>query len=66
MTSHFGRYRTVRALCCTGNKKGLVGFGMAVAPTYQPALRRAKNRAAQRLIFIPRYEDRTSTELERF
>jgi small subunit ribosomal protein S5 len=61
MTSHFGRYRSVSALCCTGNGEGLVGFGMAKAPIYMPALRRAKNRAGQRLMYIPRYEDRTST-----
>lgn len=60
MTRHFGRYRTVATIVATGNGNGLVGYGLATAPEGKAALRRAKNRAGQKLMYIPRYEDHTS------
>lgn len=59
MTKVFGRQRRVSALCVTGNKNGLVGCGLGKAPEIKPALKRAKNRAGQRLIYVQRYDDHT-------
>ncbi|XP_065212111.1 small ribosomal subunit protein uS5m [Planococcus citri] len=59
MTRLFGRLRRVSALCVTGNKNGLVGYALATAPEMKPALKRAKNRAGQRLVYVQRYDEHT-------
>ncbi|XP_034941076.1 28S ribosomal protein S5, mitochondrial [Chelonus insularis] len=59
MTGHLGRTRNWSALVITGNGQGLAGFGEGRGSEGKAALRKAKNRAAQRLIFIKRYNERT-------
>lgn len=60
MTSHMGRYRKVFSLVATGNGNGLVGYSLANAVEGKAAMRKARNRAGQKLMYIPRHEDRTS------
>lgn len=60
MTSRQGRTRSVGVICGTGNGNGLFGYALATAVDARPAVNRAKKRAAQRLMYIPRHEDRTS------
>ena len=57
MTSLFGRVRFVRILMVTGNRDGLCGYTLLKAPfgTGIRALRRAVNRAGNRVCFIDRY-----------
>lgn len=59
MTKAFGRYRTVSATCVTGNGNGLVGYAKGKALEGKSAVKAAKNRAAQRLMYIERYNDHT-------
>ena len=54
-----GRTRRISAFVITGNSNGLAGFALGKAQGGQAALRKAKNRAAQKLIFIERYKDHT-------
>lgn len=59
MTGNLGRKSRVNALVVTGNGNGLAGFSMAKAPMSKAALAKAKNRAGQRLMYIPRYKEHT-------
>ncbi|XKL68608.1 hypothetical protein PGB90_006377 [Kerria lacca] len=59
MTRNFGRYRTVACIVATGNGNGLVGYSLATAPEAKAALKRAKNRASQKLMYVQRYENHT-------
>lgn len=54
-----GRVRRFSVLVFTGNKDGLAGFALAKSPDGRGALKRAKNRAGQKLLFIQRYNDHT-------
>lgn len=63
MTRNFGRYRTVACIVATGNGNGLVGYSLATAPEAKAALKRAKNRASQKLMYVQRYENHTSKSL---
>lgn len=61
MTRIFGRVYTMKALVIVGNEKGLGGFGIGQAPLFKTniAIIRAMKRAAKRLFYIERLEDRT-------
>ncbi len=59
MTGNMGRTRRISAFVITGNSNGLAGFALGKAQGGQAALRKAKNRAAQKLIYIERYKDHT-------
>ncbi|XP_064551494.1 small ribosomal subunit protein uS5m [Drosophila montana] len=59
MKGNMGRKRRYSVLSVTGNKNGLAGFALAKAPEVRTALRKAKNRAGQKLISINLYENRT-------
>ncbi|KAF7991950.1 hypothetical protein HCN44_010751 [Aphidius gifuensis] len=59
MTGNMGRKRRLATMVITGNKNGLAGFALGKAPDGRAALKIAKNRAAQKLIYIPRYKDHT-------
>ncbi|XP_064484382.1 small ribosomal subunit protein uS5m-like isoform X2 [Ornithodoros turicata] len=59
MTSTFGRVRRHKATVVVGNGNGLVGFAIGRSPDAKAALRKAKNRAAQKLRYVDRFEGHT-------
>lgn len=59
MSGNLGRTRRASAFVITGNKNGLAGFALAKANMGQTALRKAKNRCSQKLIFVERYNEHT-------
>lgn len=59
MTGTLGRKQRFTAFVVTGNKNGLAGFGLGRSQNGKGAIRIAKNRAAQNLMYIPLYEDHT-------
>ncbi|XP_064622370.1 small ribosomal subunit protein uS5m-like [Lineus longissimus] len=59
MTGTLGRKSRFSAFVVTGNKNGLAGYGLARSPNGQAALRKAKNKAAQRLQYIELYNGHT-------
>ena len=61
MTGAYGRVRTCKVIVGVGNGNGSFGYAMSSAKEPRPAVKRALNRAAQRLLYVPRFEDRTST-----
>ncbi|XP_012226046.1 small ribosomal subunit protein uS5m [Linepithema humile] len=59
MTGTLGRKSRFSLFVITGNGNGLAGFAVAKAPTAKAASITAKNRAGQKLMFIPRYKEHT-------
>lgn len=59
MKGNLGRTRRISCLVVTGNKNGLGGFALAKSPETKAVLRKAKNRAGQKLIHIKRYNNHT-------
>ncbi|XP_049306068.1 28S ribosomal protein S5, mitochondrial [Bactrocera dorsalis] len=59
MKGNMGRKRRYSVLSITGNKKGLAGFAVAKAPEVRTALRKSKNRAAQKVIKIELCDNHT-------
>lgn len=59
MKGSFGRTRRNAAIVVTGNKNGLAGFAMGRAQEPGNALRKAKNRAAQKLVHIKLFKNHT-------
>src|SRR5436190_21977405 len=59
MTGNMGRKSRISTVVVTGNGNGLAGFALAKAPSVKPTLKTAKNRAAQRLMYVPRYKEHT-------
>uniref|UniRef100_A0A2S2NHX0 Small ribosomal subunit protein uS5m n=1 Tax=Schizaphis graminum TaxID=13262 RepID=A0A2S2NHX0_SCHGA len=59
MKANAGRYRRISVVTVTGNKNGLAGFALGKAADSKAALRRAKNRAGQKLMYIERYNNHT-------
>lgn len=59
MTSHFGRMKQCRATVVTGNGNGLVGFSSVTGTDPKTVIKRAKNRAGQRLCYFERYNNHT-------
>ena len=58
MTSQ-GRTRQQSTFVVTGNKNGVVGLGLGKAVKMNDALRTAKNKAGQQLMYVPIDEDNT-------
>lgn len=54
-----GRVRRMHALVVTGNGNGLAGFNLCLSKDGKGALRQARNKAGQSLVYVPRFEDRT-------
>lgn len=63
MTGNLGRKSRISSFVVTGNGNGLAGFALAKAPAAKTALKTAKNRAGQRLIYICRYKEHTGKEI---
>ncbi|XP_014467612.1 PREDICTED: 28S ribosomal protein S5, mitochondrial [Dinoponera quadriceps] len=59
MTGNLGRKTRISIFLVTGNGNGLAGFAVAKAPMSKPAIKTAKNRAGQKLMYIPRYKEHT-------
>lgn len=59
MTGNMGRKKQISIFVVTGNGIGLGGFGLGKAMEVKAALKSAKNRAGQRLMFVERYKDHT-------
>lgn len=59
MTGNLGRKTFFSAFVATGNKNGLVGFGLGKSMLGKSAIKVAKNKAGQRLVHVPLYENRT-------
>ncbi|XP_012530208.1 28S ribosomal protein S5, mitochondrial [Monomorium pharaonis] len=59
MTGNLGRKSRISIFVVTGNGNGLAGFALRKAPAQKAAMRTAKNRAALRLMYIPRYKEHT-------
>lgn len=59
MTGNLGRKRRFSILAVTGNKNGIAGFALVKLPDARAAIRKGKNRAAQSLRFIERFEEHT-------
>ncbi|XP_047490304.1 28S ribosomal protein S5, mitochondrial-like [Penaeus chinensis] len=59
MSGIFGRKRRMSMFVVTGNGNGLGGFALAKANTMPDTMRKAKNRAGQKLIYVERYNDHT-------
>ncbi|XP_011864627.1 PREDICTED: 28S ribosomal protein S5, mitochondrial [Vollenhovia emeryi] len=59
MTGNLGRKSTMSLFVITGNGNGLAGFGLGKAPTQKAAIKSAKNKAGQKLMYIPRYKEHT-------
>lgn len=60
MKGNFGRYRRQSVLAVTGNGNGLAGFALSKSIDAKGALRKAKNRAGQQLMFLDLYNGHTS------
>ncbi|KYN28944.1 28S ribosomal protein S5, mitochondrial [Trachymyrmex cornetzi] len=59
MTGNLGRKSNISIFVVTGNSNGLAGFALAKAPIQKAAIKTAKNRAGQRLMYISRYKEHT-------
>ncbi|CAF0715314.1 unnamed protein product [Brachionus calyciflorus] len=57
--SILGKKKTVSCFAVTGNHDGIIGYGLGKGSTTSGAIKMAKARASQRLIYIERYENRT-------
>ena len=59
MNGSLGRVRSMSAFVITGNGNGLAGFGLGRAQMGNAALRKARNRAGQKLMYFERYNNHT-------
>ncbi|XP_031843361.1 mitochondrial ribosomal protein S5 isoform X2 [Nomia melanderi] len=59
MTNNFGRVKKHTVTVLTGNRNGLIGFATVKGKNFKPCVIRAKNRAAQKLMYFQRYNDHT-------
>lgn len=59
MKGNLGRTRNFQAMVVTGNGQGLAGFGLGRAKEAPAALRKAKNRAGQKLMHFEIYNGHT-------
>lgn len=59
MTGNLGRKSRISIFAVTGNGNGLAGFSIAKAPVGKAALKTAKNKAGQKLMYIERYKEHT-------
>ena len=61
-----GRRRKISAFVVTGNKNGSAGIALGKATEAKAALRKAKNRAGQKLLYIEIFNNHTSRFLRAF
>lgn len=66
MTATYGRKRQHSVLVVTGNKQGLGGFALGKALEPKTAIRKAKNRAGQKMLNVHLFRNHTSTELHNY
>lgn len=59
MKGNLGRKRRLSVFAVTGNGKGLAGFALGKAVENKAAIRKAKNRAGQKLMHIELYNNHT-------
>jgi small subunit ribosomal protein S5 len=59
MDGNIGKVRRYSCVCFTGNRNGLGGLAMGKSPEGRAAIKKAKNRAGQKLLFFQRYRDHT-------
>ncbi|XP_063232101.1 small ribosomal subunit protein uS5m [Bacillus rossius redtenbacheri] len=59
MKGNHGRTRRLSVVAVTGNGNGLAGFALGKAVDTKAALRKARNRAGQKLVFVERYREHT-------
>jgi small subunit ribosomal protein S5 len=62
MLSHksiLGKKKTITCFSVTGNRNGVIGYGMGKGSTAGGAIKLSKAHASQRLLTIDRYENRT-------
>lgn len=59
MKGNLGRKRRLSVFVVTGNGNGLAGFAMGKSIDNKAAIRKAKNRAGQRLIHVDLYNNHT-------
>lgn len=59
MKGNFGRTRRISVMAVTGNGNGLAGFALAKSQEVKGALRQAKNRAGQKLMYIDIFDGHT-------
>jgi small subunit ribosomal protein S5 len=60
MEGNMGRRRQISAFVVTGNKNGSTGIALGKATEGKVALRKAKNRAGQKLLYIEIFNNHTS------
>lgn len=60
MTGNMGRKKRVSCYVVTGNQNGLAGFSSATTGEMKSCFSTARNKAGQRLIYFPKYENHTS------
>jgi small subunit ribosomal protein S5 len=60
MKGSLGRRRQISAFVVTGNKNGSAGIALGKAIETKAALRKAKNRAGQKLMYIEIFNNHTS------
>lgn len=59
MKGNFGRKRRLSVFVVTGNSNGLVGFATGKGIESRTALRKAKNRSGQKLMYIKIFRGHT-------
>ncbi|XP_066994973.2 small ribosomal subunit protein uS5m [Anabrus simplex] len=59
MKGNFGRKRRLSCFAVTGNKRGLAGFALGKAVDGKAAIKAAKNRAGQKLVYFNLYNNHT-------
>ncbi|EGI69854.1 28S ribosomal protein S5, mitochondrial [Acromyrmex echinatior] len=59
MTGNLGRKSRISIFVITGNGNGVAGFALAKAPVQKAAIKTAKHRASQRLMYISRCKEHT-------
>lgn len=59
VSGSYGRVKSFEATVVTGNGNGCIGFGVGEAVDQRSAIRLAKNRAGQRLVYVERKNDAT-------
>lgn len=64
MKGNFGRKRRLSVFVVTGNSNGLAGFALGKGLESRTALRKAKNRAGQKLMHIKIFKKHTGISAE--
>ena len=59
MTGNLGRKSRVSIFAVTGNGNGVAGFALTKASIQKAAIKMAKNKAGQRLMYISRCKEHT-------